>query len=68
MFKDSIFEINLFASDKVPASDESTTPLVGRIYSNNIIGLSGINASGKTTALALIELGLVEIVTATLKW
>ena len=56
MFKDSIFEINLFASDKVPASDESTTPLVGRIYSNNIIGLSGINASGKTTALALIEL------------
>ena len=56
MFKDGKFEIDLFASDKVPSSDESVTALAGRLYSNNIIGIAGINASGKTTALVLLEL------------
>lgn len=56
MFEDGLFEIDLFASDRVPASDESATSLLGTIYSNNILGFAGINASGKTTALALLEL------------
>lgn len=56
MFENGLFEIDFFASDKVPADDESVTRLAGRIYSNNVVGLAGINASGKTTALALIEL------------
>lgn len=56
MFESGTFEIDLFASDKVPTGDESVAPLAGRIYSNNILGFAGINASGKTTALALIEL------------
>lgn len=56
MFEDGLFEIDLFASDRVPADDESATSLSGTIYSNNILGFAGINASGKTTALALLEL------------
>lgn len=56
MFKNGIMELDLFASDKVPASDESVAELARPIYSNNIIALAGINASGKTTALNLIEL------------
>lgn len=56
MFEGGLFELDLFAFDKVPAGDESATALAGTIYSNNILGIAGINASGKTTALALLEL------------
>lgn len=56
MFENGLFEIDLFASDKVPAGDESAFSLAGTLYTNNIIGLAGINASGKTTALVLLEL------------
>lgn len=56
MFENGLFEMDFYASDKVPAGDESVAQLAGRIYSNNVVGLAGINASGKTTALALIEL------------
>lgn len=56
MFENGLFEMDFYASDKVPAGDESVARLAGRIYSNNVVGLAGINASGKTTALALIEL------------
>lgn len=56
MFKNGKFELDLFASDKVPATDESASELLRPIYSNNVIALAGINASGKSTALRLIEL------------
>ena len=56
MFEDGKFEIDLFATDRVPSTDESASELSRPIYSNNIVALAGINASGKTTALNLIEL------------
>lgn len=56
MFEDGIFELDFYASDKVPSSDESVLTLGKPVYSNCIVALAGINASGKTTALNLIEL------------
>lgn len=56
MFKNGIFELDFYASDKVPSSDESVFSLGRPVYSNCIVALAGINASGKTTALNLIEL------------
>ena len=56
MFEGGKFEIDLFATDRVPSTDESASELSRPIYSNNIVALAGINASGKTTALNLIEL------------
>lgn len=56
MFEGGLFDIDLFAADRVPASDESVFELEKSIYSNNIIAFAGINATGKTTALNLIEL------------
>lgn len=56
MFKDGVFELDFYTSDKVPAMDESASELQRPIYTNNIIALAGINASGKSTALRLIEL------------
>lgn len=56
MFEDGIFELDFYASDRVPSSDESVFALGKPVYSNCIVALAGINASGKTTALNLIEL------------
>lgn len=56
MFEDGKFDIDLFASDRVPSSDESVFELLKSIYSNNLVAFAGINATGKTTALNLIEL------------
>lgn len=56
MFEDGIFELDFYASDKVPSSDESVLTLGKPVYSNCIVALAGINASGKTTALNIIEL------------
>lgn len=56
MFENGLFEIDLFATDRVPSNDESASELSRPIYSNNIVAMAGINASGKTTALNLIEL------------
>ena len=56
MFENGIFELDFYASNKVPSSDESVFSLGRPVYSNCIVALAGINASGKTTALNLIEL------------
>ncbi|WP_165173468.1 ATP/GTP-binding protein [Adlercreutzia sp. ZJ242] len=56
MFEGGVFEIDLFASDRVAASDESAFKLAGHLHVNSIVALAGINASGKTTALNLLEL------------
>ena len=56
MFKDGVLDIDLYASDRVPASDESAHMLARSVYSNNIIALAGINATGKSTLLNLLEL------------
>lgn len=61
LFKDGLFQIDFFASDKVPAGDESVTLLEKPLYTNNVVALAGINASGKTTALRLTAFALAII-------
>lgn len=56
MFEDGVFQIDLFASDRVSATDGSAFKLADNFHSNKIVALAGINASGKTTALNLLEL------------
>ncbi len=56
MFEDGVFDLDFFTSDRVPASDSSATELERPIYTNNILAFAGINASGKSTALRLIDL------------
>lgn len=56
MFIDGEFNVDFYAEDKVPGTDYSAHMLQRPIYSNNVIAFAGINASGKTTALNLIEL------------
>ena len=62
LFRDDHLAIDLFAIDRVPKPEgglrtadvtqmgESTS-----IYSQNVVGISGVNASGKTTALNLLH-------------
>ena len=56
MFENGVLEVDFYAADKVPGSDESTFRLGGSLYSNNLVAFAGINASGKTTTLNLIDL------------
>lgn len=61
LFENGTVSIDFFASDKVPAGDESTTPLEKPLYINNVIAFAGINASGKTTILRLVAFALAII-------
>lgn len=56
MFENGVFSVDFYAQDKVPSSDSSVYELQRPLYSNNVIAFAGINASGKTTALNLIDL------------
>lgn len=42
LFENGIFELDLFASDKVPASDESVTLLEKPLAINNVVALAEI--------------------------
>lgn len=62
LFRNDEFSIDLFAADRVakddygkPVQDVTRVGGAGSIYSQNVIGLSGVNASGKTTALNLFK-------------
>lgn len=65
LFESSTFAIDLFATDRVVNPDKLENPgsvhrlgTTGSIYSQNVVGVAGINASGKTTTLKLIRLAL----------
>ncbi|MBR3315652.1 MAG: ATP-binding protein [Atopobiaceae bacterium] len=65
LFKDDRLDIDLFAQDRVPRQDDgmlvADVTRVGRaksVFSQNIVGISGVNATGKTTTLRLIRLVL----------
>lgn len=58
MFEDGRLELDLFAQDRVVAADESVAELGKPVYSLNVVALAGINASGKSTALSLLDLAL----------
>lgn len=62
LFNNSNFSFDLFASDRV-MKPEDGEPLANvhkikdtrNIYSQNVIGISGVNASGKTTVVTLLQ-------------
>lgn len=61
LFKDLRFDMDLYASDRVVRLEGSDYPedvtkvdTHNAIYSQNVIGISGVNASGKTTVLNLL--------------
>lgn len=58
MFKGGQATIDLFAEDKVPAADGSVHCLTKPVYTNNVVALAGINATGKSTLLGLLELAI----------
>ena len=53
LFKNGIMEVNLLAMDKVSDSSQ-VFKLHNSIYTQKVLGFTGINASGKTTTLKLI--------------
>lgn len=61
LFKDGLFELDFIATDRVPRDEEGgisdVTPVCegSTVYTENIIGMVGVNASGKTTALNIIR-------------
>lgn len=55
MFKDGRFELDFFASDRVVSGEESVHEIKKSLYANNVLALSGINASGKTISLSLLR-------------
>ncbi|MEG0217718.1 MAG: hypothetical protein RR655_05265, partial [Raoultibacter sp.] len=58
MFEGGKFELDFFAQDKVFAGDESVTLLEKPLYKSNVVAIAGINASGKSVALSLMDLAL----------
>ncbi len=64
LFVDDTFAMDFYATDRVSGKDGPTYSHVfrvsenGSIYSQNVVGISGVNASGKSTALKLVQLAL----------
>lgn len=64
LYRNDRFEIDFIATDRVPRDEEGNifdvTPVSGgtAVYTQNVIGFAGINASGKTTGLNLIRMVL----------
>lgn len=56
LFNDG-FEVDLIATDKV-VDDSQVFPVYNSIYKQNVMGFVGINATGKTSTLKLIDVAL----------
>ena len=61
LFEGECLDMDFFASDRVVhdedgrVADVTQVGSAGSIYSQNVIGITGVNASGKTTALNLVR-------------
>lgn len=62
LYKNSHFVMDLYATDRVVAGRDELKPYgvvrvgdEGNIYTQNVVGISGVNASGKTTSINLLE-------------
>lgn len=61
LYEDAGISIDFVATDRVVRGDEEATADVtkvgisGSIYSENVVGITGVNASGKTTTLNLLR-------------
>lgn len=64
LFVDDTFSMDFYAADRVSGKDGPAYNHVYRlaesssIYSQNVVGISGVNASGKSTALKIVQLAL----------
>ena len=64
LFENHRLELDFIATDRVPRDEEGNiadvTPVSGgsSVYTQNVMGIVGVNASGKTTVLNLIRLVL----------
>lgn len=58
MFENGKLNLDFFAQNKVFANDESVTLLEKPIYKSSVVAIAGINASGKSVALSLVDLAL----------
>ncbi|MBR3235335.1 MAG: ATP-binding protein [Atopobiaceae bacterium] len=62
LFRNDCLALDLYASDRVPKADDGLPTAdvyhvgeAGSIYSQNVVGIAGVNASGKTTVLNLLH-------------
>ena len=61
LYQNGMLELDFYATDRVSKNEDGLTPDVtrlgssGAIYSQNASGIVGVNASGKTTTLNLID-------------
>jgi hypothetical protein len=64
LFVNDTFSMDFYAADRVSDREKPAYAHVHRlektssIYSQNVVGISGINATGKSTALKVIQLAL----------
>ncbi len=71
LFEGEEFSMDLFAADRVDGkagplfNDVHRLGSVGSIYSQNVVAISGVNASGKSTALKLLRSVLEMLVAPT---
>lgn len=61
VYRDRTFAVDLYASDRV-MTDETIFHVYKSIYTQNILAFSGINATGKSTALRLLNLAIRTVV------
>lgn len=61
LFKDKRLELDFIAADRVLSDEEGNyadvfpLPVGSSLYSQNVMGVVGVNASGKTTTLNLVR-------------
>lgn len=58
MFEGQTLALDFYAQDKVPSTDGSAYCLGRPIYTNTVIAVAGINATGKTTVLRLLSFAI----------
>lgn len=60
MYRNGLLDLNFYATDRVANGDTSVTLIDKPIYSQNVLVIAGINASGKTTTLKIVK-GVLDI-------
>ena len=61
VYRDRTFTVDLYASDRV-MNDETIFHVYKSVYTQNILAFAGINATGKSTALRLLNLAIRTVV------
>ena len=61
VYRDRTFTVDLYASDRV-MTDETIFHVYKSVYTQNILAFAGINATGKSTALRLLNLAIRTVV------